>query len=111
MQIGDIQVTFTGLCGYDVVLNSVAKENLPGELGSSNSFDDGLSITLLKNGKEIKTLPADASIQVSYPKPTSGSPSVLVWNGSIWIDQASFVDGNNIISDLAAPATLVLVTH
>ena len=111
MQIGDIQVTFTGLCGYDVVLDSVTKENLPGDLGSSNYFNDGLSITLLKNGKEIKTLPADASIQVSYPKPSSGSPSVLAWSGSTWIDQASFVDGNNIISDLAAPATLVLVTH
>ena len=111
MQIGDIQVTFTGLCGYDVVLNSVAKENLPGDLGSGNSFDDGLSITLLKNGKEIKTLPADASIQVSYPKPASGSPSVLVWTGSTWVDQASFVDGNNIISKMIAPATLVLVTH
>ena len=111
MQLGDIQVTFTGLCGYDVVLNLVAKTDLPGDLGPGNSFDDGLSISLLKNGKEIETLPADTSIQVSYPKPTSGSPSVMTWSGSAWRDQASLVEGNNIISILTAPATLVLITH
>ena len=111
MQIGEIQVTFTGLCGYDVVLNLVTKADLPGDLGPGNSFDDGLSISLLKDGKEIETLPANTSIQVSYPKPTSGSPSVMTWGGSTWRDQASFVVGNKIISILTTPATLVLITH
>ncbi len=111
MLLGDIQVTFTGLCGYDVVLNSVAKADLPGDLGPGNSFDDGLSISLLKDGKEIENLPADTSIQVSYPKPTSGSPSMMTWSGSTWRDQASFIEGNKIVSILSAPATLVLITH
>ena len=49
-QLGDIQVTFTGLCGYDVVLEQLSKDSLPGNLGQGNNFVDGIFFVLFKMG-------------------------------------------------------------
>jgi hypothetical protein len=111
IQIGEIKVTLTHFCGYEVVLQEVSRDNLPGTLGQGNNLEDGVLIKILKDGKVIDTLPLDASISVAYPKPGSSNASVLTWNGNGWQEQVSHIDGNDIVTDLAAPSTLVLVTH
>jgi parallel beta-helix repeat protein len=111
IKIEDIKVTLTALCGYDVVLEKVSKENLPGTLGQGINLEDGVLIKILKGGKVIDTLPVDASLSVAYPKPGSNDTSVLTWNGNGWQEQVSHIDGNNIVANLTAPSTLVLVTH
>jgi hypothetical protein len=111
IKIEDIKVTLTALCGYDVVLEKVSKDNLPGALGEGNNLEDGVLIKILKGGKVIETLPVDASLSVAYPKPANSDTSVLTWNGNGWQEQVSYINGNDIVTDLAAPSTLVLVTH
>lgn len=51
LQIEDIKVTFTGLCGYEVVLDTISKDTLPSELGQGNNLEDGVTIRLLKRGE------------------------------------------------------------
>ena len=110
IQIGDDQVTLTGLCGYDVVLEQVLKDDLPGNLGQGNNFVEGISLNLLKDGKAVDALPAGASIQVSYPKP-SGNASILAWTGFSWVERPSSVMDDRVVANLGMPATNVLVTH
>jgi hypothetical protein len=111
MQIGEIKVTLTHLCGYEVVLQKVSKDNLPGELGQGNNLIYGVLLKILKGGNVIETLPVDASLNVACPKPGSSNASVLTWNGKGWQEQVSYINGNDIVTDLTSPSTLVLVTH
>ena len=111
LKMEEIEVTLTGLCGYDVILEQVSKENLPGDLGQGDNLEDGLVIKIMKGGQVIDTLPIEASLLVGYPKPISGETSVMTWSGNGWQEQVSYIDGNNIMTELPAPATLILVTH
>jgi hypothetical protein len=111
IQIEEINVTLTALCGYNVVLEKVSKDSLPGDLGQGNNLEDGVLIKIMKDGKVIDTLPLDASMSVAYPKPANSDTSVMTWNGKGWQEQVSYVDGNNIVTTLTVPSTLVLVTH
>jgi hypothetical protein len=110
-QLDEIKVTLTGLCGYDVILDTVAREGLPGDLGQGNTFEEGVSITLLKNGQKIDILPDGAGLRVSYPKPLKGQAAFMIWNGSAWNEQVSTADGDRVVADLSAPVTVALVTR
>ena len=109
-QVGDVQVTFTGLCNYEVVLDQVLKDNLPGNLAQGNNFVEGISLSLLKDEKAVDTLPAGASIQVSYPNPL-GNASILAWNNSSWVEKPSSVIDDRVVANLDKPVTNVIVTH
>ncbi len=109
-QVGDVQVTFTGLCNYEVVLDQLLKDNLPGNLTQGNNFVEGISMSLLKDEKAVDTLPAGASIQVSYPNP-SGNASVLAWISSSWVEKPSYVIDDRVVANLDKPVTNVIVTH
>ena len=109
-QVGDVQVTFTGLCNYEVVLDQLSKDNLPGNLAQGNHFVEGISMSLLKDGKAVDALPAGATIQVSYPNP-SGNTSILAWNNSSWVEKPSSVIDDRVVANLDKPATNVIVTH
>ncbi len=110
MQVSGVQVVFTGLCGYDVILDAVTKQSLPGNLDTGNNFITGITITLLKDNKPVTTLPASASISVSYLKPATGSPVVMSWNGSSWGEIASSNSGGRVTISSTDPGTFVLVT-
>ncbi len=110
-QVGDIQVTFTGLCNYEVVLDQLSKDSLPGNLAQGNNFVEGISLSLLKkDGTTVDTLPAGASIQVSYPDPT-GNTSILAWINSSWVEKASSVIDDRVVANLDKPVANVIVTH
>src|SRR5271157_369458 len=109
-QIGDVQVTFTGLCNYEVVLDQLSKDGLPGNLAQGNNFVEGISMSLLKDEKAVDTLPAGASIQVSYPNP-SGNASILAWINSSWAEKPASVLDDRVVANLDKPATNVIVTH
>lgn len=110
VQMGDVQVTLTGLCGYDVLLDPLLKDDLPGNLDPGNNFVEGISLNLLKDGKAVDALPAGASLQVSYPKP-SGNASILAWISSAWNEKPSSLIGDRVVANLDLPAANVLVTH
>jgi nitrous oxidase accessory protein NosD len=109
-QIGDVQVTFTGLCNYEVVLDQLSKDGLPGNLGQDNNFVEGISVSLLKDGKGVNALPAGATIQVSYPNP-SGNASILAWINSSWVEKPSSVIDDRVVANLDKPAINVIITH
>ncbi|HUI90119.1 MAG TPA: right-handed parallel beta-helix repeat-containing protein [Anaerolineales bacterium] len=110
IQVGDVQVTLTGLCGYEAVLDQLLEDSLAGNLGQGNNFVEGISIDLLKDGTAVNALPAGATIQVSYPKP-SGNASILTWTNSSWIEKPSSVIDGRVVATLDTPATNVLVTR
>jgi len=103
-------VTFTGLCGYQVVLQQLSKDSLLGNLGQGDNFVEGVSFVLLKNGQPVDTLPTGASIQVSYPKP-SGSASVWAWINSSWVEQPSSVTGDRVVANFDTPIANVVIVH
>ena len=109
-RIGDIQVTFTGLCGYEVVLAQLSKDSLLGNLSQGTGFVAGVSYVLLKDGKAVDVLPAGASVQVSYLKP-SGNASVLAWIDSSWVVQSASVIDNRIVANFDTPVANVVMVH
>ncbi|MGA7606052.1 MAG: right-handed parallel beta-helix repeat-containing protein, partial [Anaerolineales bacterium] len=109
VEVGNTDAILTGLCGYEVVLAPTTAEDLPGALHQNQKFVTGVVITLLKDGKAVDALPAGASIQVSYLKP-SGDASIMAWNGSSWTEEPTSMNGDRAIANLDAPAATVLVT-
>ena len=109
-QVGDVQVTFTGLCNYEVVLGQLSKDSLPGNLAQGNNFVEGIALNLLKDGKAVDALPAGATIQVSYPNP-SGNATILAWINSSWVEKPSSVVDDRVVANLDVPVANVIVTH
>jgi nitrous oxidase accessory protein NosD len=111
LQTGDTQVTFSNLCGYDVVIDSPTKADLPGNPGSDHTFIAGVKITLLKDGKPVETLPTSAAIQVSFSKTAGGTPTVMTWDGGSWAEESFSEVSDRITMDLSSPGTVILVTR
>ncbi len=112
VQLGDLRVTFTGLCGYTVILNQVQQDGLPGGVGAGNDFSTGLSITLMKNGAVVEVLPTHAEIQVSYPMPANKDASILSWNGNAWDELATSEVDARLVASLTIPNTFaVMITQ
>ena len=109
-RIGDVQVTFTGLCGYEVVLVQLSKDSLLGNLNRDGNFVTGISYVLLKDGRAVDVLPPGASVQVSYPQP-SGSASVFAWIDSSWVAQSTSVIDDRVVADFKTPVANVVMVH
>ena len=109
-RVGDIQVTFTGLCGYEVVLAQFSKDSLLGSLSPGDNFVEGISYVLLKNGKAVDSLPAGAGIRVSFPKP-AGNASVFAWIDSSWVVQPASVIGDRVVTNFNIPFANAVIVH
>jgi hypothetical protein len=110
LQTGDTQVTFSGLCGYDVVIDLPTKADLPGDPGSDHTFIAGVKINLLKGDKPVETIPASAGIQVSFSMTAGGTPTVMTWDGGSWSEKSFSKVGSRITLDLSSPGTVILVS-
>ena len=111
VEVGNTDAIFTGLCGYEVVVELITPEDLPGAMNQNQKFVTGVVITLLKDGRAVDALPVGTSIQVSYLKP-SGDASIMAWNGSSWVEKPASNSGDRAIANLDKPVvTTVLVTH
>jgi hypothetical protein len=82
LSVGGVDVIFVGLCGYDVVLEEVTEDQAQSALNDGGKFLHGITITLLKDGVPVQSLPADAQITISFPV-KDGIP--MQWNGS-WVE-------------------------
>lgn len=79
LSVGGVEVIFAGLCGYEVILEAVTEDQAQSALDGGGKFLHGVSITILKDGVPVQSLPADAQVIISFP----GSDGVVMqWNGS-----------------------------
>lgn len=76
--IGDIKVIFSGLCGYEVLLELLTYETLPASLNDGEALLYGLNIILFEKGVPVDGLPANAKVIISYP--VAGVP--MKWSSS-----------------------------
>ncbi|WKZ37829.1 MAG: right-handed parallel beta-helix repeat-containing protein [Anaerolineales bacterium] len=76
--IGDIKVIFSGLCGYEVLLELLTYETLPASLNDGEALLYGLNIILFERGVPVDGLPANAKVIISYP--VAGVP--MKWSSS-----------------------------
>ncbi len=90
IQLEDIQVILTGLCGYVARLDLLVADGLPGDLPEGDTLLRGLTLTLLKDGVSISALPVGASVQIIFPAALGGS--ILKWNESEWMDMSTAED-------------------
>jgi hypothetical protein len=111
LEMGDMQITFTGLCGYDVILDSLTKEGLPGDLGQGTNFVAGITITLLKAGTVVQTPPAGTNISISFPQPVGSSPAFMMWDMNAWIEMTFSEVGGRLLVDPPKPGTFIVVIH
>jgi parallel beta-helix repeat protein len=111
VQIGDVQVVFTGLCGYEAVVDLVLLEEiLPGDLPAGATFVEAAAVALLKDGRPVETLPEGAGILVSFLEHQAGTSLVLAWAGSDWIEKDTTVSDGRVRSQVNMPGTFVLAT-
>jgi nitrous oxidase accessory protein NosD len=100
------EITFTGLCGYEVAVELLTNELLPGKLDQGDRFLLGLSIHLYKDGISINELPANAKVTISYPL----IGTALEWDSVIpaWQEsQSNEVKGRTLVD--AGSGTYVLI--
>ena len=103
LSVGDINVILVGLCGYEVALELVTEDAAQSALDGGGKFLYGVSITLLKDGAPVESLPADAQITVSFPE--VGVP--MQWNGS-WAEVSGNVVGGRFEVQ-ATPGVYILI--
>lgn len=93
------EVTFTGLCGYEVAFDLLTSETLPGKLDQTDRFLLGLHIYLYKDGVVVDEVPVNANVTISYPL----IGTTMEWNvdNAAWqkihsdkVEGRTIVDGN-----------------
>lgn len=92
LSVGGVDVTFSGLCGYDVVLEPVTEDQAQSALDGGGTFLHGVSITILKDGVPVQSLPADAQVIISFPV---SEGMVMQWTGS-WAEVDSTTAGGRL---------------
>lgn len=105
-------VTFTDLCGYDALLETVPGEGLPGALPSGAQYVSGLNVTLIQNGNAVAPLPDGTSMTVSFmiPAGMEGQTfTILYWDGSKWVEESVSVESGYVKTATSNPGTFVLV--
>jgi parallel beta-helix repeat protein len=108
LELNEVRVVFTGLCGYEVVIDMVNENALPAGIGDQNKLLNGMSITLLKGDQPVNIMPANASIQVSYIK-TDASISVFEWSKGGWSQLVISNMDDRLLADLTLPNTFVVM--
>jgi hypothetical protein len=113
LEMAGFQVTFANLCGYSAVLTE-APESMP----DGGTFVSGINIELLHNGVPVTTLPAGATIVLSFEIPsdmTGESLAILFWDATAnggagdWVEKTATVDNGKLILTIDMPGTFVLV--
>jgi hypothetical protein len=87
------------------------QDQLPGALGSGNSFGSALKVALTELGKSTASL----KVMLSFPIPAGmkdADLAVMFWNGSAWVEMS----GGNVVGDFYVitvrnPGTYVLVSQ
>jgi len=83
-----MRIAFTQLCGYQATFDGLSASNLPVPLPSGASFVNGLTVNVLKNGSEVKSLPSGSSLQIEFPLPagSDGNFVILFLNNGNWTE-------------------------
>jgi hypothetical protein len=94
-----------------VVKTPFAADELPGELPTGKSFAAGAKIALMLGGKAIESAPQ--AVQVTFDIPDGMEPpfTVLIWNGSAWVEVPSQVVDGRVVFSVTGPGVYVLVTQ
>ncbi|NPV75390.1 MAG: hypothetical protein HPY59_03345 [Anaerolineae bacterium] len=76
---------FTGLCGYDAVLEHLTETSVEGlkELPDGMSYISGMSVSILEDNSPVKPLPKNGSVTISFFVPSSLQEkklSILFWD-------------------------------
>jgi hypothetical protein len=82
------RITFFNLCGYQAVLDEMLSDELPDTLPDGASFVNGVTITVLQEGENVKPLPDDASFALGLPTSSDSDTEygILYWDGSEWTE-------------------------
>ncbi len=84
------RVEFTGLCGYQAMLELIPEADLPGSLPSDRAYAAGLRIRLFYDGNPVEVLPAGTRIAIEYwldSAQQNAAHSVFYWdaNNDAWM--------------------------
>ncbi len=108
LELEQVRVIFTGLCGYEVVIDTVNEDGLPAGVDDGHTLMTGLSITLLKGDQPVNVMPVNTGIQVSYIK-TDTNISVLEWKENDWSQLVASSSDDRLFADLTLPNTFVVM--
>jgi parallel beta-helix repeat protein len=83
------RVEFSGLCGYQAMLEEIPAAELAGALPDGKTYVAGLRIRLFYDGNPVEVLPSGASIAMEYllnNSQVNEAHTVLYWNtdGNAW---------------------------
>ncbi len=77
LENGDRVVIDEIMCGYEVQLQHVPSEALPGQLPTGKSYGSGLVITLFYQGQVVEALPENTTLTIEFVIPETMSKQSL----------------------------------
>ena len=89
ISVGDHEVTFRGLCGYQASVTVLPESGLPGALPDGTDFGVALEIKLWQDGTQLTDLPGGAHIDIAFHLPAEMAGTGfqgLDWDGEDWVN-------------------------
>lgn len=115
LQIQDIfSVTFSNLCGYEAMLETVAEEELPGTLPNGGQLVSSFNVALRQNSSIVDALPDGVDIIVSFliPAGMEGENfAIMRWDGNNWVEESVSVEDGYVKALTSSTGTFVLVVQ
>jgi hypothetical protein len=81
---------------------------LPANLPTGKTFVAGASLTLTQNGEEIESAPNRVQAFIEIPDGMEPPFTVLMWNGSAWVEVPSQVVDGKVVFSVTNPGIYVL---
>lgn len=115
LDLGDGFGIFQNLCGFNIQLDEVKNDLLPGALPEGVSYLTSMNAQTSVDGKAVDELPAGGKLTLKFPVPDGAdeaSLAVLFWNGAEWIEVSGgeVVDGFYMV-EVTRPGIYVLASQ
>ncbi len=116
VQLGDIQITLSGLCGYSLVLDLVPDDDLPGDLPEGATYGAGLSIALLQDGSPVDEFPEGSGMSIAFNVPSGLAGTELAavdWIDGEWVEMnpGPVATGSTAVMSMNESGTCVLIGY
>jgi hypothetical protein len=89
----------------------LALDQQPGALPDGKTLASGVSVKLMQGCVEVKSAPGGVKVFIDIPAGAKAPFTVLMWNGTAWVEVASSVVGRQVVFTVSGPGSYALVTQ
>jgi hypothetical protein len=92
------------------IITPLKDAELPSTLPEGKTFAASMSVKLMQGGAEIEETPSGVQVSFDIPAGMESPFTVLLWNGTEWVEVPSVVVDGKVVFTITGPGTYVLVS-